>query len=464
MRVPSSRVLAVDVGQRDRRQRRGGGRRGRGGDGCRRRGRSRRAWRAPACRAARRSRPASRPASASAAPRSCFSSQKRARGLHGVAHAAMNSIALMNLSFKRRAGRGARKPGSPGPGAAPPLPNSSDCGLSLMPSAVRPSRRTAREVSSATRLRRGSVALLKDSSACASAARAVAQPVDRAVLGVQAADGAVEVVGHARDVAGRRLAATPWSAGVGPPAAAARQRRVQPGLDGAVERARQLVGAGGGLRDVLQRVGHALLVVVADQLVDALGRVSTWSEDRLAAVLQLRQHRGLERNARRVVVVGRERHLRFALVVQRDEGQAGHALVAQRGEARRRERHALVDRDAHPHVALDLGVEADRGDLADGDAAVAHRRLRLQAADGVAGGELVGVAHGVVAREPDHQRDQHGDQRRARRRRRRGHGPCFPWSSLPLLLAGARCGAAARAARAAPPWRAGRARRGNSRG
>jgi hypothetical protein len=85
-----------------------------------------------------------------------------------------------------------------------------------------------------------------------------------------------------------------------------------------------------------------------------------------------------------------------------------HALVSQRRERRFRDRRAVIDRDAHEHVAGGLRIETDMHDFAHVDAAIAHRRLGLQPRDRLGGGNFVGVAYRGVAREPERHCNQHG--------------------------------------------------------
>ena len=145
-------------------------------------------------------------------------------------------------------------------------------------------------------------------------------------------------------------------------------------------------------------------------MVEALAGLVQLPQHALAPVGQLAHQSGSERNAAVVCKLCQGSCRAFArlAVVQLDEGQPGHALVAQRGKSAGADGGQLIDRNAHQHLAPGLGVQADAGDLAHRHALVTHIGLGLQAAQIDLTGQFIAAQLACVARQPNRQGDQQG--------------------------------------------------------
>ena len=240
--------------------------------------------------------------------------------------------------------------------------------------------------------------------------------VERAALGLQRADGLADVVGGRGRAAARLAQRLQGLLRVLHQRRHARQRRVQPGGHGVVQAARELVDAARRVAQLLQCRGKALLVLVAQQGVDALRGLLHLAQDGRALLGQLAERGAVQRQARQAAGARRRRGQRRLRVVQLHMGQARHALVAQRGEGGGADGRVRIHGDTDQHVARDLRVKTDVRDLAYGHALVAHGCLGLQAAHAVLAGQLVELVIGLVAREPHAEAGQqrrHGDHENA---------------------------------------------------
>ncbi len=281
--------------------------------------------------------------------------------------------------------------------------------------------------------------------------RAVGDLVERSVFGAELAHRGLDLVGGITGVGAGLPQGFQGLAGITGHRRHRGQCGVEPLLHGGIEPLHERVGAAGGLAEVLQRQGKAFLVLVAQQVVDAIGGLLHLREDGRPLLRQLAEGGALEGQPRQAARSAGQRRLRTVAVIEQHVGQARDALVAQHGEGGRGDGRLVVDGDADEHVARHVGIEADARDLAHGHALVAHGGLGLQTADALARGELVELVAGPVAGEPQAERRQqrrHHDHENARGQ---GVGLVFHQASCPGAAAGGADGAGAIARRPRSP-------------
>ena len=228
-------------------------------------------------------------------------------------------------------------------------------------------------------------------------------------------------------------------------------RQGRQGGDGRLQPFGDAVDAAGRFCQLRDGDVNGLLVFVRQHLIEPRGGLFGLDKNGLALLEQFVERAGLQRNARRVVVVGRQALGRFAVVVELDKAQAGHALRGDGGKRGRGHGRGAVDGHHDQHIAFDFFIEPDAFDLADRNAAKAHGGLRLQAGDGLAGAHFVQVALDVVAREPEGQQRQQSSDDHHEHAGNQRMGLVFHDENLSMSVW---------AGRSAAPWHADRVRPG----
>jgi hypothetical protein len=160
-----------------------------------------------------------------------------------------------------------------------------------------------------------------------------------------------------------------------------------------------------------QRARQAVLVLVAEQRVQAQGNVVDAHQQELARVTELLEHRRPHVDPRGRRPTGRDRPAELALVVDLHEGQAGNSLRTEAREGAIRDRRPRRDGDVDQNDLRRVGIEAHAGHAADVDPAVAHGGLRIEPRYGVSRDQDVGYARLTVAPPvPDDRPNQRRDQ------------------------------------------------------
>ena len=150
--------------------------------------------------------------------------------------------------------------------------------------------------------------------------RAVGDLVDRPAFDAELAHGDLDLVGGVAGVGAGLPQGLERFARIACHGRNGSQRGIEALLHGGIEPLHERVRAARGLREVVQRQADALLVLVAQQVVDAVGGLLHLREDGGALLRELAERRALERQARQATGAAGHRRLRGRAVVEQHVG------------------------------------------------------------------------------------------------------------------------------------------------